>query len=185
MSSSGEVSQYLNDNSPQDGENVVGLDPFKGLQLLTNNVASTNRVQSTAIKWKGSVAKHHIIMLNQDFIPTSLQYQDYTSYIIYLIKEYQSFNILPQVFLNVIHCLSIYYSNINPHKKFVGVILEGGKRRCFFFLTTLNAAYVISTLRLEEKEDKMVEDLRKRAKWDNDYFIYRGHILNDQITQSR
>ena len=24
----------------------------------------------------------------------------------------------------------------------------------------------------------MVEDLRKRAKWDNDYFIYRGHILN-------
>ena len=48
----------------------------------------------------------------------------------------------------------------------------------FFLLTTLKVAYVISTPRPSEKEDETPNDIHPRSKWDNDDFIYRGHILN-------
>ena len=44
-------------------------------------------------------------------------------------------------------------------------------------MTSLNVAYVISTLKPEEKEDETLKEARKYNKWENDDFICRGHIL--------
>ena len=44
----------------------------------------------------------------------------------------------------------------------------------FILAYTLDVAYVISTPRPEEKENEIVEKMRKRNKWDNDDFICRG-----------
>ena len=45
-------------------------------------------------------------------------------------------------------------------------------------LTTLNVEYVMSTPRQEEAKYETLEQSKKRIKWDNDDFIYKGHILN-------
>ena len=47
-----------------------------------------------------------------------------------------------------------------------------------FLLTTLNVKYVIFIPRSKEKENETVEEICKRNKWDNDDFIWRGHIIN-------
>nr|GEZ24354.1 zinc finger, CCHC-type [Tanacetum cinerariifolium] len=47
-----------------------------------------------------------------------------------------------------------------------------------FLLTTLKVVYVLTTPMLELLEDATVEVIRIRAKWKNDDYICRGHILN-------
>ena len=50
-----------------------------------------------------------------------------------------------------------------------------------FMLTTLKAAYMLTTTRAAEPEEGVVETIeetRKRQKWDNDDYICKGHILN-------
>ncbi|GJT99913.1 hypothetical protein Tco_1110252 [Tanacetum coccineum] len=48
-----------------------------------------------------------------------------------------------------------------------------------FLLTTLKVVYVITTPMPELMEDDdTVETIRRRAKWENDEYICRGHILN-------
>ena len=45
-------------------------------------------------------------------------------------------------------------------------------------LTILNVAYVISTPKPEEVENKTLEQSKKRGEWENNDFICWGHILN-------
>ncbi|GKC80970.1 zinc finger, CCHC-type containing protein [Tanacetum coccineum] len=45
-------------------------------------------------------------------------------------------------------------------------------------LTTLKVVYVLTTPMPELLEDATVEAIRMRAKWENDDYICRGHILN-------
>ncbi|GKC52140.1 zinc finger, CCHC-type containing protein [Tanacetum coccineum] len=47
-----------------------------------------------------------------------------------------------------------------------------------FLLTTLKVWYVLTTPMPELLEDDTVEVIRRRAKWENDDYICRGHILN-------
>ncbi|XP_071738652.1 uncharacterized protein [Rutidosis leptorrhynchoides] len=47
-----------------------------------------------------------------------------------------------------------------------------------FLLTTLKVVHVLSTPMPELLEDATLDQIRRRNKWDNDDFIYRGHILN-------
>ncbi|GKA37362.1 hypothetical protein Tco_0723927 [Tanacetum coccineum] len=47
-----------------------------------------------------------------------------------------------------------------------------------FLLTTLKVVYVLTTPMPELLEDATVEAIRIRAKWENDDYICRGHILN-------
>ncbi|GKE71736.1 hypothetical protein Tco_1529808, partial [Tanacetum coccineum] len=47
-----------------------------------------------------------------------------------------------------------------------------------FLLTTLKVVYVLTTPMLELMEDDTVEALKRTAKWENDDYICRGHILN-------
>ena len=50
-----------------------------------------------------------------------------------------------------------------------------------FLLTTRNVECIISTPRSEDKEDETAEEMRKRNKWDNNYFICRGYILKNMV----
>ncbi|GKE35135.1 hypothetical protein Tco_1454457, partial [Tanacetum coccineum] len=47
-----------------------------------------------------------------------------------------------------------------------------------FLLTTLKVVYVLTTPMLEFLEDDTVEATRRRAKWGNNDYIYKGHVLN-------
>nr|GEU58293.1 zinc finger, CCHC-type [Tanacetum cinerariifolium] len=47
-----------------------------------------------------------------------------------------------------------------------------------FLLTTLKVVYVLTTLMPKLMDDDTVEAIRRRAKWENDDYIYRGRILN-------
>nr|GEW83244.1 zinc finger, CCHC-type [Tanacetum cinerariifolium] len=47
-----------------------------------------------------------------------------------------------------------------------------------FLLTTLKVVYVLTTPMPELLEDATVEAIRIRAKWENEDYICRGHILN-------
>ncbi|KAI3692728.1 hypothetical protein L6452_32550 [Arctium lappa] len=47
-----------------------------------------------------------------------------------------------------------------------------------FLLTTLKVVYMLSTPMPEVMEDETLEMTRRRDKWENDDYIYRGHILN-------
>ncbi|GJW87925.1 zinc finger, CCHC-type containing protein [Tanacetum coccineum] len=52
------------------------------------------------------------------------------------------------------------------------------QKKMYFLLTTLKVVYVLTTPMSELLEDATVEAIRIRAKWENDDYICRGHILN-------
>ncbi|GKB92753.1 zinc finger, CCHC-type containing protein [Tanacetum coccineum] len=52
------------------------------------------------------------------------------------------------------------------------------QKKMHFLLTTLKVVYVLTTPMPELLEDDTVKAIRRRAKWENDDYIYRGHILN-------
>ncbi|GKA68906.1 hypothetical protein Tco_0768823, partial [Tanacetum coccineum] len=53
------------------------------------------------------------------------------------------------------------------------------QKKMHFLLTTLKVVYVLTTPMPELMEDDdTVETIRRRAKWENDDYICRGHILN-------
>nr|GEY67557.1 retrovirus-related Pol polyprotein from transposon TNT 1-94 [Tanacetum cinerariifolium] len=64
--------------------------------------------------------------------------------------------------------------------KFEGNDFRSWQKNMHFLLTTLKVVYVLSTLMREFVEDGMLEQTRKRCKWENDDYICRGHILNDE-----
>nr|GEV86901.1 zinc finger, CCHC-type [Tanacetum cinerariifolium] len=47
-----------------------------------------------------------------------------------------------------------------------------------FLLSSMSVVYVLTTPIPEDSDDATVEQLRKRAKWDDDDYVYRGLILN-------
>ena len=67
-------------------------------------------------------------------------------------------------------------SNFTKLDKFVGVDFQRWQKKMMILLTTLNVAYVISIPTLEEAENETLEQSRKKSKWENDDFIWRGHI---------
>lgn len=62
--------------------------------------------------------------------------------------------------------------------KFQGQDFRRWQKKMHFMLTTLKVVHVLSTPIPEIGEDEMVENLRRRSKWENDDYICRGHILN-------
>ncbi|GJV10749.1 zinc finger, CCHC-type containing protein [Tanacetum coccineum] len=62
--------------------------------------------------------------------------------------------------------------------KFEGHDFRRWQKKMHFLLTTLKVVYVLTTLMLEFLKDATVEAIRIRAKWENDDYICRGHILN-------
>ena len=72
-------------------------------------------------------------------------------------------------------------TNIVKLEEIVSVDFRRWQKKMLFLLTTLSVAYIISTPRPKEREDETMEEVRKRGNWDNNDFIYRGHILNSMI----
>ncbi|GJS86564.1 zinc finger, CCHC-type containing protein [Tanacetum coccineum] len=69
-------------------------------------------------------------------------------------------------------------TNFGKLDKFEGHDFRRWQKKMHFLLTTLKVVYVLTIPMLELVEYATVEAIRTRAKWENDDFICRGHILN-------
>nr|GFC84506.1 zinc finger, CCHC-type [Tanacetum cinerariifolium] len=69
-------------------------------------------------------------------------------------------------------------TNFRKLDKFEGHDFRRWQKKMYFSLTTLKVVYVLTTPMPELLEDATVEAIRIRAKWENDDYICRGHILN-------
>nr|GEW24914.1 hypothetical protein [Tanacetum cinerariifolium] len=69
-------------------------------------------------------------------------------------------------------------TNFGKLDKFEGHDFRRWQKKMHFLLTTLKVVYVLTTPRPELLEDATVEEIRVRAKWENNAYICRGHILN-------
>ncbi|GJT43612.1 zinc finger, CCHC-type containing protein [Tanacetum coccineum] len=69
-------------------------------------------------------------------------------------------------------------TNFGKLDKFEGHDFRRWQKKMHFLLTTLKVVYVLTTPMPELLEDATVEAIRRRAKWENDDYICRGHILN-------
>ncbi|GKC75251.1 zinc finger, CCHC-type containing protein [Tanacetum coccineum] len=69
-------------------------------------------------------------------------------------------------------------TNFGKLDKFEGHDFRRWQKKMHFLLTTLKVVYVLTTPMPELMEDDTVKAIRRRAKWENDDYICRGHILN-------
>ncbi|GJY44990.1 hypothetical protein Tco_0433203 [Tanacetum coccineum] len=69
-------------------------------------------------------------------------------------------------------------SNFAKLDKFEGVGFRRCQKKLHFLLSNISVVYVLTTPIPEDDDDTTVEQLRKRAKWNNDDYVYRGLILN-------
>nr|GEW58574.1 hypothetical protein [Tanacetum cinerariifolium] len=67
-------------------------------------------------------------------------------------------------------------TNFGKLDKFEGHYFRRWQNKMHFLLTTLKVVYVLTTPMPELMEDDTVEAIRRRAKWENDDYIFRGHI---------
>ncbi|GKC69644.1 hypothetical protein Tco_1115527 [Tanacetum coccineum] len=70
-------------------------------------------------------------------------------------------------------------TNFGKLDKFEGHDFRRWQKKMHFLLTTLKVFYVLTTPMLELLKNATAEAIRIRAKWENDDYICRGHILND------
>ncbi|GJX98716.1 zinc finger, CCHC-type containing protein [Tanacetum coccineum] len=70
-------------------------------------------------------------------------------------------------------------SNFAKLDKFEGVDFERWQKKMHFLLSSMSVVYVLTTPMPEDGGDNpTMEQVRRRAKWDNDDYICRGLILN-------
>ncbi|GJV70085.1 zinc finger, CCHC-type containing protein, partial [Tanacetum coccineum] len=71
-------------------------------------------------------------------------------------------------------------SNFAKLDKFEGVDFKRWQKKMHFLLSSMSVVYAMTTPIPEDGgDDETVGQIRKRAKWDNDDYVYRGLILND------
>ncbi|GJV11419.1 zinc finger, CCHC-type containing protein [Tanacetum coccineum] len=68
-------------------------------------------------------------------------------------------------------------SNFAKLDKFEGVDFRIWQKKMHFLLSSVSVVYVLTTSIPDDGDDAIVEQLRKRAKWDNDDYVCRGLIL--------
>nr|GEW24687.1 retrovirus-related Pol polyprotein from transposon TNT 1-94 [Tanacetum cinerariifolium] len=73
-------------------------------------------------------------------------------------------------------------TNFGKLDKFEGHDFGRWQKKMHFSLTTLKVVYVLTISTSELLEDATVEAIRIRAKWENDDYICKGHILNDDLS---
>ncbi|GKA79281.1 hypothetical protein Tco_0785877 [Tanacetum coccineum] len=76
-------------------------------------------------------------------------------------------------------------TNFRKLDKFEGHDFRRWQKKMHFLLTTLKVVYVMSTPIPELMEDDTLEAIRRRAKWENDDYICRGHILNEDTSSKK
>nr|GEZ02628.1 zinc finger, CCHC-type [Tanacetum cinerariifolium] len=73
-------------------------------------------------------------------------------------------------------------TNFGKLDKIEGHDFRRWQKKMHFLLTTLKVFYVLTTPMPELVKDATVEAIRIRAKWKNEDYICRGHILNDDLS---
>ncbi|GKB79715.1 hypothetical protein Tco_0946610 [Tanacetum coccineum] len=68
-------------------------------------------------------------------------------------------------------------SKFSKLDKFDGVDFRRWQKKMHFLLSSISVVYVLTTPNPDDGDDATVEQLRKRAKWDNDGYVCRGLIL--------
>ncbi|GJX84057.1 zinc finger, CCHC-type containing protein [Tanacetum coccineum] len=76
-------------------------------------------------------------------------------------------------------------TNFGELDKFEGHDFRRWQKKMHFLLKTLKVIYVLTTLMPELVEDATVEAIRIKAKWENDDYICRGHILNEESLRAQ
>ncbi|GJU23837.1 hypothetical protein Tco_1157179 [Tanacetum coccineum] len=76
-------------------------------------------------------------------------------------------------------------TNFEKLDKFEGHNFRRWQKKMHFLLTTLKVVYVLTTPMPELLEDDTVKAIRRRAKWENDEYICRGHILNEDASSKK
>nr|GEU79105.1 zinc finger, CCHC-type [Tanacetum cinerariifolium] len=76
-------------------------------------------------------------------------------------------------------------TNFGKLNKFVGHDFRRWQKKMHFLLTTLRVVYVLTTPMTELFEDATVEAIRIKAKWENDDYICKGHILNEESLRAQ
>nr|GEZ26543.1 zinc finger, CCHC-type [Tanacetum cinerariifolium] len=67
--------------------------------------------------------------------------------------------------------------------KFEGVNFRRWQQKMHFLLSSMTVVYVLTTPILEDGgDDAIIEQIKKRAKWDNNNYVCRGLILNVNMT---
>ncbi|GKB94642.1 hypothetical protein Tco_0980779 [Tanacetum coccineum] len=69
--------------------------------------------------------------------------------------------------------------------KFEGNDFRRWQKNTHFLFTTLKVVYVLSIPMLEFMDDETLEQTRRRCKWENDDYICRGHILNEDASSKK
>ncbi|GJR35698.1 hypothetical protein Tco_1211382 [Tanacetum coccineum] len=69
--------------------------------------------------------------------------------------------------------------NFTKLDKFEGVDFRRWQKKMHFLLSNMSAEYVLTTPIPDDGENATVEQIRLRAKWDNDDYVCRGLILKD------
>ncbi|GJV43248.1 zinc finger, CCHC-type containing protein [Tanacetum coccineum] len=69
--------------------------------------------------------------------------------------------------------------NFAKFDKFEGVDFRRWHKKMHFLLSNISVVYVLTTHNLEDGgDDATMKQIRKRAKWDNDNYVWKGIILN-------
>ncbi|GJW74894.1 hypothetical protein Tco_0134264 [Tanacetum coccineum] len=70
-------------------------------------------------------------------------------------------------------------SNFSKLDKFKGVDFRRWQNKIHFLLSSMSVVYVLTNLIPKDGQDATVEQLRKKAKWDNDDYVCKGLIRNE------
>ncbi|GKA69672.1 reverse transcriptase domain-containing protein [Tanacetum coccineum] len=77
-------------------------------------------------------------------------------------------------------------SNFAKLDKFNGVDFRRWKKKMHFLLSSMSVVYVLTTPIPEDGGDNpTVEQVRQRAKWDNDDYVCRGLILKEDVSSKK
>nr|GEV84913.1 hypothetical protein [Tanacetum cinerariifolium] len=76
-------------------------------------------------------------------------------------------------------------TNFGKLDKFEGNDFRRWQKKTHFLLMTLKVVYVLITPMPKLMEDDTVKVIRRRAKWKNDDYICRGHILNEDASSKK
>ncbi|GJV99348.1 zinc finger, CCHC-type containing protein [Tanacetum coccineum] len=69
-------------------------------------------------------------------------------------------------------------SNFAKLDKFEWVDFRRWQKKMHFLLSSMSVVYVLTTPILEDGENATMKHIRRRNKWENDDYVYRGLILN-------
>nr|GEW47556.1 hypothetical protein [Tanacetum cinerariifolium] len=76
-------------------------------------------------------------------------------------------------------------TNFGKLDKFEGHDFRQWQKKMHFLLTTLKVMYFLSTPLPNLLEDDIPKAVRHRSKWENDDYICRGHILNEDASSKK